>query len=233
MEIDWSFYWPAVSRRRYWHAAAKIALSGVATAGLVLGLASLAGTAYDKLFNTPGEPGYWTWLEGMRGTAWVALMSSLGFFGTVLYGARRVWYAERDSDVTEALRGVVVELGENDSINGYELFAWYGRLLDTKMSGSDWVEKVLHEVQRTIIGHVGSKLWKDRSHPPMSPNWVASLRTALRRTLEVLFAHGLTQSESPDSVMLGYRAYALNREGLKELQIAEQRVEPLKSRFPG
>lgn len=184
----------------------------VAAVGLPLGLAAVFRALVDK--NAPGSSvgeSILEWLQLRSWQEWSIFSLAIMVITTVLYAADRILRAEADSrsavpEIVPTLRSLSVDFGDGVPVDGYAIFADYGRLLESTTQGADWINKVRSElaIRRTLADD-----YRQRADPVLS------------EILRVLELHNWTRTDDSDQTLPDFRRYALTPAGRDGQRCAE------------
>jgi hypothetical protein len=209
MTIEWIDYWPAVRHRRFWAALGRVIVLGAATGALFFAAMMICGTLYDKLFAGAGA-GFDAWLDSVTGTSWIWLLVAFWLGGSLFYAALGIFHAEAASDAIEQLRHIKIRLGASRTYDGHRAFAEYGNLMNVRMKGEDWIDKVRGQIAFGVA--------------ELADDYPYAVNAGLWRVIDVLRSHRLITTDTAESVDPKYRDYFLTLEGEAELSRARARL---------
>jgi len=206
--VDWLYFYPAAFRGRFWWSVGEVLVKGAFTGGLMFGAICLVGSSYDKIADPEIGRGFADKLAGLHGWKWIGFLATFWFAGVALYSARRIWSAAEDAQ--EALRAITLKLGDGPKLNGLAIFAKYGPLLNTRLRGTAWIDKV----RADVAGGVAN----------LPADYTYRMNRMLSDVLGVLRRQRLLESDSPSHIQPDSRDYWLGPDGEAALEKARKKI---------
>lgn len=128
---EWIQWYPAVLRKRYWRSVRSVAIGGALTGGLLWVIAYSVSFFVDAARDVDKSDRWTERIDNLHGGDLHRYLLVLFGLGTLLYGARRVWWAEIGGEYAEALEALTPRQFRFGDVvlNGRLVFGIWGGLL--------------------------------------------------------------------------------------------------------